>query len=53
MKNEHLIPVVVQDLVNKLNQKNINENEKYVTITRLEAIVEYINSVINKVPQRR
>lgn len=53
MKNEHLIPVVIQDLVNKLNNKDINENEKYVTIIRLEAIVECINAAINKASVRR
>ena len=39
MKNEHLVPVLVLDLVSKLNATK-NENEKMNYAMRLEAIVE-------------
>ena len=47
MKNEHLVPVVVQDLVNRLKEKTVSENERLVIIQRLEAIRDFINIKLN------
>ena len=47
MKNEHLVPVVVQDIVTKLNDKTIRENERANLILRVEAIRDYCERVLN------
>ena len=54
MKNEHLVPINVIDIVEKLNYSS-NENERNNYIHRLEVIREYCdlalsNSIKNKVP---
>ena len=48
MKNEHLVPVVVQDIVNRLNDKNIRENEKANLLLRLDAIRDYVTAAVVK-----
>ena len=48
MKNLHLVPVNVQDIVQKLNDPNIRENELYNYQLRLEAIRDYCSIAINK-----
>lgn len=48
MKNDHLVPVVVQDIVNKLNDKNIRENEKANLLIRLDAIRDYVTAAVVK-----
>ena len=53
MKNEHLVPVIVQDLVNKLNDKSISENEKFNILVRLETILVYVSEAVNKATPRR
>lgn len=53
MKNEHLVPVIVQDLVNKLNDKSIGENEKFNILVRLETILVYVSEAVNKASPRR
>lgn len=48
MKNEHLVPVNIVDLANKINDKNLRENERNNYVLRLEAIREYCTVAINK-----
>lgn len=47
MKNMHLIPVGVIDIVDKLN-KATHENEKMNYVLRLEAIQEYCNDILHQ-----
>lgn len=48
MKNEYLVPVVVQDIVNRLNDKNIRENERVNLLIRLDAIRDYVTAAVVK-----
>jgi hypothetical protein len=48
MKNEHLIPPIVLDLVEKFNSPHVRENEKMNYILRIEAIRDYCSTAINK-----
>ena len=48
MKNEYLVPVVVQDIVNRLNDKNIRENERANLLIRLDAIRDYVTAAVVK-----
>jgi hypothetical protein len=48
MKNEHLVPVNIVDLVNKLNDKTIRENELQNYVLRLETTAVYINESLAK-----
>jgi hypothetical protein len=48
MKNLHLIPVNVLDLVEKLNDSTIKENEHLNYQLRLEAIRDYCSVALNK-----
>jgi len=48
MKNEHLVPVNIVDLVNKLQDKTLHENERTNYIHRIEAIRDYCNAAVNK-----
>jgi hypothetical protein len=48
MKNEHLVPVNVQDIVNRLNDKNIRENERANLLNRLDAIRDYVTAAVVK-----
>lgn len=47
-KNEHLLPANVIDLVEKLNQPSVRENERMNYILRLETIREYCDLAIKK-----
>jgi hypothetical protein len=47
MKNEHLLPVNVIDLGQKLMDFNIKENERSNYELRLEAIRDYCTMVLN------
>jgi hypothetical protein len=47
MKNEHLVPVNVIDLVDKLNDTTIKENERNNYVFRLEAIRDYTTACLN------
>ena len=47
MKNLHLIPVNIFDLVEKLNDKSIRENEAMNYQLRLETIRDYITNSLN------
>ena len=48
MKNLHLVPVNIQDLIDKMLDKNIRENEAMNYQLRLEAIRDYCSIAINK-----
>ena len=48
MKNEHLIPINIQDIVNRLNSKDIKENEKANLLLRLDAIRDYVTAAVVK-----
>lgn len=47
MKNLHLVPANVIDLVDKINDNNIRENERNNYVLRLEAIREYTTLCLN------
>jgi hypothetical protein len=47
MKNLHLVPANVIDLVNKLDDTTVRENEKNNYILRLEAIRDYTTTCLN------
>ena len=46
MKNEHMVPVNVIDLVNKLSDVTIRENERMNYVLRLEAIRDYCDAAL-------
>ena len=46
--NTHLIPVAVLDLVNKMQDKNINENERMNYQLRVEAIRDFCSQSVMK-----
>lgn len=48
MKNEHLVPINIQDIVNRLGDKNLSPNERLVLIQRLEAVKQYCTEALNK-----
>lgn len=48
MKNLHLVPVNIVDLVEKLNDPNIHENERNNYIIRIETIRDYCASALAK-----
>ena len=52
MKNEHLLPVNIIDLVEKYHNPNIRENEKMNYQLRLETIVSYITESLAKKPAK-
>ena len=47
-KNEHLLPVAVIDIVEKLNQPNIRENERMSYVLRLETIRDFCDFALRK-----
>ena len=46
--NLHLIPAAVIDIANRLNNKDIRENERQVLLQRLEHTRDYCSLAINK-----
>ena len=48
MKNLHLVPINVVDIVDKLSNKDIRENEQINYLMRLEAIRDYTTAAITK-----
>lgn len=48
MKNEHLIPANVLDIVEKISSQTVHENERLNYIARLEAIRDYCNAAVIK-----
>ncbi len=51
VKNEHLLPVNIVDLVQKLNDPSIRENERMNYILRLETIRDYCDAAVKKSEQ--
>lgn len=47
MKNTHLVPANIIDLAQKLNDKDIRENERHNYELRLEAIRDYCTTFLN------
>lgn len=52
MRNQHLIPINVLDIVDKINNENTNVNERNNLIHRLEVIKEYTEKEYNKVKKK-
>lgn len=52
MKNLHLVPPSVVDIVEKLHSPIAHENEKHNYVLRLEAIRDYCSDVITKQNQK-
>jgi hypothetical protein len=52
MKNLHLVPPSVVDIVEKLYSPIAHENEKMNYILRLEAIRDYCNEIVAKQNQK-
>jgi len=48
MKNLHLIPVNIVDLVEKLNDNTVRENERNNYVLRIEAIRDYCAAALAK-----
>ncbi len=48
MKNNHLVPVNVQDIASRLHDKNLTANERLVLLQRLDAIREYCEQQYKK-----
>ena len=48
MKNDHLVPVNVKDIVDRLRDSSLSANERMVLIQRLEAIQEYCTDSLKK-----
>ena len=48
MKNEHLLPVNIIDLVEKINDPNTRENERNNYVLRLETIRDYCTAALSK-----
>ena len=48
MKNDHLVPINVQDLISEALDKNINENERMNYQLRVEAIKDRCQAAIQE-----
>lgn len=48
IKNEHLLPVVILDMISNYQKSSDSTNEKYALFQRLDAIREALNQVLNK-----
>jgi hypothetical protein len=48
MKNLHLVPVNILDLVEKINDNSIRENERNNYILRLETTAAFISEAVTK-----
>lgn len=53
MKNQHLIPINIIDLVEKLNDPRTNENERNNYLQRLETVRDYCDIAVKKEIQRK
>jgi len=47
MKNLHLVPANIMDLVDKLGDPTVNENERNNYVLRLEVIRDYTTTCLN------
>jgi hypothetical protein len=48
MKNVHLIPVPIQDIVIQLENSLVGENEKLALLQRLEVIKDFCIKALNR-----
>lgn len=48
MKNEHLVPPIIVDLVNKLNDTKLRDSERFNYIERIEATKNYCEQALLK-----
>lgn len=48
MKRDHLVPVVVKDIGDKVNSNIVKQIDRLYHIRRLEEIRDYCNTVIKK-----
>jgi len=48
MKNLHLVPVNILDLVEKINDNSLRENERNNYILRLETTAAFISEAVTK-----
>lgn len=48
MKNEHLVPVAIRDICEKIDSSIVRPHEKMYHIQRLETIRDYCDLVIKK-----
>lgn len=48
MKNLHLVPVNIIDIVEKVNDKTLRENEHMNYVLRLETIRDYCSDALSK-----
>jgi hypothetical protein len=53
LKNQHLIPINIIDLVDKINDPRTNENERNNYILRLETIKNFCEITIKKDKDRK
>lgn len=53
MKNDHLVPVNVQDIVNRLKAKDLGENERANLLLRLDAIRDYVTAAVVRANENR
>ena len=47
-KNIHLIPPIIHDIIEQLENPNVNENEKMALIQRLDTIKDFCISALNR-----
>jgi hypothetical protein len=48
MKNDHMLPPIITDMVEKLNSPITMKNEKMNYVVRLEVIRDYVTKELNK-----
>jgi hypothetical protein len=53
MKNDHLVPPVVLDIITKLNAERLGENERLALIQRLEVTKEFCERALGREQQKR
>jgi len=52
IKNLHLVPINIVDIVERLNDKNTRENERANLLIRLDAIRDYVTAAVVKANQK-
>jgi len=48
-KNLHLVPINVVDIVERLNSKDLRDNERQILLQRLETIRDYCAAAVVKI----
>lgn len=48
MKNQHLLPINIVDLVEKLNNPNVRDPERTNILQRIETIRDYCGNAVTK-----